>query len=59
MNGLDKLTSHVSIHAPVKGRLAAVPIFSATYRFNPRPREGATGVELEFMQSCLFQSTPP
>ena len=33
---------NVSIHAPARGRHAALPAFRATVRFNSRPREGAT-----------------
>ena len=36
----------VSIHAPVRGRRDAVDPARQIWRFNPRPREGATLVQL-------------
>ena len=39
----------VSIHAPVKGRPGSQVSSSAARGFNPRPREGATGVA----QQCI------
>ena len=42
-----RLILEVSIHAPVKGRRTACTRPSASGRFNPRPREGATQGQAE------------
>ena len=48
----------VSIHAPVKGRLALLVIDRNRFRFNPRPREGATSLLLTCLQRRSFNPRP-